>query len=245
MSLLRPRSLTVAAQLVLSFAWAADLCPGGTDARQGAAGAVTWRSDSAKPTQKRCVANQVTAAGLAVSWPAAGIEHAAVGGRIEVAVCCFRHESTQPEPLRFGDREILAATHREDPKVAGKEDDDFPDLIEDDAHGRAISIRGTLSDGDRPVRVDLLLRCTASKFADQYAFQFTVIDRSPDNVDVDWDHLRKLRAAESPSIQPVAGGTAYVFLTARRPHEAIATIEVKVSGRLLGRFHFDGFTLLE
>jgi hypothetical protein len=46
-------------------------------------------------------------------------------------------------------------------------------------------------------------------------------------------------------MQPVAGGMAYVFLTAKRPHEAVATVEVKSGGRVLGRFRFDGFTLTQ
>jgi len=89
----------------------------------------------------------------------------------------------------------------------------------------------------------LLTHIAASKFADQYAFQFTVINRSDKGVEVDWDHLRQVRAESSPNVQPVAGGMAYVFLTAKRPHEALATVEVKNGGRLLGRFRFDGFTL--
>jgi hypothetical protein len=225
--------------LVLS-AHAADLCPPPAAVDTTA----SWQSYSAKNGSKRCVANLLEAHD-GVVWPAAGIEQAAVAGHVEVAVCCYRHESAQPEKLRIGDREQTVVTHREDPKAVGKadDDDDFPDLIEDDAHGRAVSIRGMLGDGDRPVRVDVLLRCTASKFADQYAFQFTVINRSEKGVEVDWDHLRQVRAGSSPNIQPVAGGMAYVFLTAKRPHEAVATVEVKSAGRVLGRFRFDGFTL--
>lgn len=219
--------------LVAVCAWAADLCPGpDSDA--------IWHSRSVKNGPKRCVANRVTATDT-VSWPAAGIEQAAVAGRLEVAVCCFRRESAQPEKLTIGGKELTVETHREDPKAAGKEDDDdeFPDLIEEDAHGRAISIRGTLGES----KVDVLLRCTASKFADQYAFQFTVINRSDKGVEVDWDHLRQVRAGSSPNVQPVAGGMAYVFLTAKRPREALATVEVKSGARVLGRFRFDGFTL--
>jgi hypothetical protein len=175
-----------------------------------------------------------------VEWPAAGIERV-VAERVEVAVCCFRHESAQREKVRVGDREVAVQTHREDPKAAGKEDEDeFPDLIEDYAHGREVSIRGVLGDG---VKVDVLLRCTASKFADQYAFQFTVINKSDRGVEVDWDHLRQVRASASPSMQPVAGGMGYVFLTAKRPKEAVAAVELRRSGTVLGRFRFDGFTL--
>jgi len=210
--------------VVAACGWAADLCP------------------TSGP--KRCAANRVTATDT-VRWPAAGIEQASVAGQLDVVVCCFRRQSIQPEKRTIGGREETVPTHREDPKAAGKEEeeDDFPDLIEEDAHGRAVSIRGTLADGDKPVKVDVLLRCTASKFADQYAFQFTVINRSDKGVEVDWDHLRQVRAGSSPNVQPVAGGMAYVFLTAKRPREALATVEVKSGARVLGRFRFDGFTL--
>jgi hypothetical protein len=223
-------------------AHAADFCPSAEAMHTGAAGDLGWRSYSAKTGSKRCVANQAEGTGR-LEWPAAGIDHALLAGSLEVAVCCFRHESAVPAQLRIGDREVTALTHREDPKTADQDnEDDFPDLIEDEAHGRAIAIRGTLEGG---IKVDVLLRCTASRFADRYAFQFTVINRSQSGVEVDWDHLRILRAAASPSMQPVAGGTGYVFLTAQRPREAVATIELKNHGQVLGRFRFDGFTLAQ
>jgi hypothetical protein len=215
----------------LACAHAADICPGPANAP----------SYKAKSGQKWCVANSVEAK-APVQWPAAGIEHADAAGRLDVQVCCFRHVSSGPRKLTIGNRETQVETHHESPKAAGKEEeeDEFPDLIEDDAHGRAISIRGLLGDG---ARVDVLLRCTASRFADQYAFQFTVVNRSDKGVDVDWDHLRELRATASPNVQPVAGGMAYVFLTAKRPREALAVVEIKRGGVVLGRFQFDGFTV--
>ena len=227
--------------LLVWCAYGAEPCPAGP----GVGGSMQVWSSAVKVGAKQCVANVVEARDT-VEWPAAGIERAEVGERLEVAVCCYRHESAQPEKLRIGEKELTVVTHREDPKAAGKDDDDdFPDLIEDDAHGRAVAIRGTLSDGGKPVQVNVLLRCTASKFADQYAFQFTVLNRSEKGVEVDWDHLRQVRAGSSPSVQPVAGGMAYVFLTPKRPREAVATIEVRVEGRVLGRFRFDGFTLVQ
>jgi hypothetical protein len=233
--------LLVLVPLMVWCARAAEPCPAGP----GVGGSMQFWSSSVKQGPKHCVANVVEARDT-VEWPAAGIEHAEVGERLEVAVCCYRHESAQPEKLRIGEREFTVVTHREDPKAAGKEDDDdFPDLIEDDAHGREVAIRGTLSDRGKPVQVNVLLRCTASKFADQYAFQFTVVNRSEKGVDLDWDHLRQVRAGSSPNVQPVAGGMAYVFLTAKRPREAIATVEVTLGGRVLGRFQFDGFTLVQ
>ena len=101
---------------------AAEVCPAPDRVDGGAA----WRSYSAKVGPKRCVADQVSAKDT-VEWPAAGIVQAAVAGRIDVAVCCFRHESAQPETLRIGEHESQVLTHREDPKAAAKEDDDdFP-----------------------------------------------------------------------------------------------------------------------
>jgi hypothetical protein len=70
-----------------------------------------------------------------------------------------------------------------------------------------------------------------------------VTNRSADAIEIDWDHLRRLRGELSPQIQPIAGGTAYIFLTERPPTEAVATIELRSEGRSLARFQFDGFTL--
>jgi hypothetical protein len=173
-----------------------------------------------------------------VEWPAAGIERAGVAGRVEFAVCCFSKEAAKAAPLRIDGAEQSVDTHVE---VTHHEEDDeaeFPDLIEDDAHIRTASIRGTLGDAAHRVRVDLELRCSASKFADQFAMQFTVINKSADKVTVDWDHLRQMEARGKGSVQ----GNTRVFLTKTRPTEAVATIEVKsASGEFLGRFHFDGW----
>ena len=234
------------ALMAAAFAYGADLCPSAADIKTGTVeGAIEWRSATAKLGRKQCVDNSVRNLGpttTAIEWPGAGILSVTTAANLRVAICCYRHEAAQPDTLRAGGREIAVTTHRELPKPPGKEeDDDFPDLIEDDAHGRAISIQGTLGDG---VRVDIVLRCTASKFADQFAYQYIVSNRSADAVGVEWDHLKRLRSELSPNIQPVAGGTAYIFITERRPTEAIATVELKSKeGKLLGRFQFDGFTL--
>ena len=152
-------------------------------------------------------------------------------------VCCFESEAAKDAKLHFGTRELTVSTHQEGDDSRGQ-DDDFPDLIEEDAHSKSISIRGTLWDGERSVRVDVLLKCSASKFAEQYAFQFTVINKSPDFVEVDWDHLRRMRSEIAPSVQ----GNVSVFLAARRPHEAVATVELKTkAGKVVGRFQFDGY----
>jgi hypothetical protein len=229
--------LLLAAALT-ALAYGAEVCP----APAKAVNAAPARSWSAKKGKLYCVGNEVRGAG-AVVWPAAGIVQTEVRERVEMAVCCFDSELAKAEVMRLGPREFAVVTHQEGHDSNGDEDD-FPDLIEDEAHAKSISIRGVLDDGGRAVRVDVLLKCSASKFASQYAFQFTVINRSADAVEIDWDHLRQMRAADAPSVQNVAGGTAYVFLTAKRPHEAGATVELKTkSGKLLGRFRFDEFVI--
>jgi len=220
--------------LALTAAGAADVCPPPPATREP-------RSWTAKIGARHCVAG-VVSANSTVSWPAAGILQAESAGRIEFAVCCFAAQIERPAPLRIGDGERTVPTHLEAADSA--DEDDFPDLIEDDARTKTVSIRGTLGDPAHPTRVDILLRCSASKFADQFAFQFTVIDRSPDRVGIVWDHLRDLERRITPAVQPVAGGKAWVFLSGARPHEAPATIELRTpAGVLLGRFRFDGFTL--
>jgi hypothetical protein len=218
--------------LGVSTAFAAEVCP----VSPGAAGGPEWRSWSAKVGRSYCVGNQVSGAGK-VTWTAAGIASAEVRETLRMQVCCFESEQARNAKLLLGDRELTVLTHQEGDDSRGQ-DDDFPDLIEEDSHSKSISIRGTLWDGEHPVRVDVLLKCSASKFADRYAFQFTVSDKSPDPIDIDWDHLRRMRAAVAPSVQ----GATSVFLTPKRPHEALATVELKTkAGRPLGSFQFDGY----
>jgi hypothetical protein len=229
------RPLLLGLLAAASAAFGADLCPHG-------AGDGDWQSWAAKIGPRYCVGNAANVIGV-VEWRAAGIERADVAGHLEMAVCCFESEAAKPSVLRLGARELSVATHQEGPDSRGDENN-FPDLIEDDAHRKTAAIRGILGDAAHPVRVDLLLKCSASKFADQYAFQFVVINRSADGVDVSWDHLRQLQDRVAPSVQPVSGGKAFVFLTGIRPREAPATVEVKSpSGVVLARFRFDGFTL--
>jgi hypothetical protein len=105
-----------------------------------------------------------------------------------------------------------------------------------------VSIRGKLGDPLHPISVDMLLRASASKFADQFAIQFSVINRSKDSVQVFWDHLSELERVLHPSVQPMRGGKTWVFLTRNTPTEAVATVELKSqTGQVLGRFQFDGW----
>jgi hypothetical protein len=215
-------------------AHAADVCPHPASTVEAA----SW---TARIGRRSCLAHAVSAT-QPVDWPAAGIDRASVAERLEFAVCCFSKEASVPAPLRIGDTERSVPTHTEVTHHTEDDDADFPDLIEDDAHIRSVSIHGVLGDPAHPIRVDILLRCSASKFADQFAMQFTVINRSADPVTVEWDHLRQLEARIRPAVQPVSGGKTWVFLTKTKPTEAVAAVELKsATGDSLGHFHFDGW----
>src|SRR5207244_6387960 len=116
--------------------------------------------------------------------------------------CCFSKVAATPATLRVGASERSIPTNTEASQHKEDDEPEFPDLIEEDAHMRSASIRGALGDVAHPVRVDVTLRCSASKFADQFAIQFTVINRSTDRVEVEWDHLKELERAGKPSRQP-------------------------------------------
>jgi hypothetical protein len=220
--------------LVASTLYAADICPHPSSP-------AAYASWTAKIGRRHCIAHTVTTT-QSIEWPAAGIDRASVADRLEFAVCCFSKEATVSAPLRIGATERSVPTHAEVVHHTEDDDVDFPDLIEDDAHVRSASIRGVLGEPAHPVRIDIQLRCSASKFADQFAMQFTIINRSADEVAVDWDHLHEIEARIRPSVQPVAGGKTWVFLTKLKPAEAVATIELKTpAGEALGRFHFDGW----
>ncbi|HEV2446907.1 MAG TPA: hypothetical protein VGS58_13345, partial [Candidatus Sulfopaludibacter sp.] len=118
----------------------------------------------------------------------------------------------------------------------------YPDLIEEDARVRTVSITGTLSAGGRDVRVDLVLKCSASQFAKQFAYQYSITDRSPDPLEVKWDLLQRMRQHAVPSVQPIPNGKTYLFLSDRTPREAEGRVEVRAkSGETVGVFKLDGF----
>ncbi|HEY1340670.1 MAG TPA: hypothetical protein VGF59_24330 [Bryobacteraceae bacterium] len=227
---------------------AADMCPAGGQPVSGAvAGALEWNSRSVEVRKRQCISTSLrnmSGAPVEAAWPDAGVDRALIGDRLEIATCCFDGAARTRSKIRYGSpmREIAAEVWAESGEDSDAEG--FPDLIENEARERTLTIRGTLSADGAPLRVDLLLKCSASRFADRYAYQFTVINRSLDPVNIDWDLLRRVRDKLSASTQPVPGGTAYVFLSAVIPSEAVGVIELKSkSGALAGRFHADGFTL--
>ena len=239
----------VGAILVPSFAHAADVCPAGGSAEQGAVPAtLEWRSTvHALLKDRYCFANQVRNLGavpLPVRWPDAGIDHAAVAGRLEVAFCCTSAARTAPSRLWTGTPEkALAIRMRREPEEGSADrEEGYPDLIESDARVKNYSIRGTLDAAGATVQIDLTLKCSASRFADRYAYQFAVADRSPVPLAVDWDLLRQLRETVKPSVQSIPGGATYVFLSPRTPDEAEGIIEIRTkAGALAARLRLDGY----
>ena len=236
--------------LVLPLAPAAEICPAGTAiAEKGSAGELQWLSYARRyPRARFCIGNRISStAGTAmhVEWPDGGIARASLAGALAVDLCCFDREAVTRGSLRYGHPPRIAAVSTHQPAEEGAEghNEGYPDLLEDDARISTIAIRGTLWDGERPLRVDLLLRCSASQFAKEYAYQFTIEDRSPDEVRVEWDLLRDLRARITPNVQHTRFSRTYVFLSPAEPREASGSIEIRGStGKLAGTFQAGGFT---
>lgn len=226
---------------------AAEVCPPGKSVHAGGTpAAVLWSSYQAEPRPgKFCTASQVRNQApevAAIAWPGAGIDRADLKGDLQIAECCFDGVQSAKAPLLYG-RAVLEAT-LEQPAEEGlaHHQEGYPDLMEEDARIHTVSIRGTLSDSGRAVRVDLVLKCTASQFAKQFAYQFSITDRSADRVEVRWDLLEGMRRRLTPSVQAVSGGKTYLFLTDAAPREAEGRIELRAAaGGSLAVFRFGGF----
>jgi hypothetical protein len=89
-----------------------------------------------------------------------------------------------------------------------------------------------------------VLKCTASQFARQFAYQYSITDRSADPVDVEWDLVENMRAKIKPAVQAIPSGKTYLFLTDIAPKEAEGRIVVRTrSGVTAGTFRLDGFVI--
>lgn len=237
------------ALLLLPLANAANLCPPGGPAEQGAApGVLEWRSAARALAKGRyCFANQVRNLGsapLTVRWPDAGVNRAAIAGQLEMAFCCAPGERSAASRLWVGteDKPLAIRMRREAEEGGADREGGYPDLIESDARVKNYSIRGSLDAAGAIVQVDLTLKCSASRFADRYAYQFAIADRSPVKLTVDWDLLQRMRDVAHPSAQTIPGGTAYVFLSHRAPEEAEGVIDIRTKdGTAVGRFRLDGY----
>lgn len=226
---------------------AAEVCPPGKSYESGGEpGTVLWRSYQAEPRPgKFCVATQVrneSKAPLEIGLPEAGIERASLRGELQMAECCFDGAAAIKATLHFDGRSLsLNMRHSAEEGLANHEEG-YPDLIEEDARVRTASIRGVLAANGKDVRVDITLKCTASKFAKQYAYQYSITDHSPDRVDIVWDLVDVMRKHVVPSVQDVPGGKTYLFLSDAAPKEAEGRIELRArSGGVAGVFRLDGF----
>jgi hypothetical protein len=227
--------------------WAAEVCPPGKSYESGGEpGTVQWRSYQAEPRPgKFCVGTQVrnvSKAPLQIGLPEAGIERASLRGELQMAECCFDGVAAIKAVLHVDGRSLpLNMKHSAEEGLANHEEG-YPDLIEEDARVRTASIRGTLTADGRDLRVDITLKCTASKFAKQYAYQYSITDRSLDLVDITWDLVDAMRKHVTPSVQDVPSGKTYLFLSDAAPREAEGRIEVRSrAGAVAGVFRLDGF----
>jgi hypothetical protein len=239
--------LLILSALACRMAGAADVCPLGKSFEAGGApGTVMWLSYRAEPRPgKFCVGNEVrnqSPAPVEVAWPEAGLERAALQGQLQVAECCFDGVATTKAALQFGDKAIEVTMHHPAEEGLAGHQEGYPDLIEEDARVRTVSLRGTLSAEGRQIAVDLTLKCSASRFARQYAYQYGITDRSADAIGIEWDLLERMRANSVPSVQPTPGGKTYLFLSDTMPKEAKGRILLRTrAGTVAAIFRFDGF----
>lgn len=239
--------LCVLAALAVPLVWGAEVCPPGKTVHAGGTpGAVLWSSyQSAARPGKFCTAGQVRNQApepAPIAWPGAGIDRADLKGDLQIAECCFDGVRAAKATLLYRTATLEATIERAAEEGRANHGEGYPDLIEEDARIRTVSIRGTLSDSGREVRVDLVLKCTASQFAKQFAYQYSITDRSADPIEVRWDLLDAMRQRLTPSVQAISGVKTYLFLTDAAPREAEGRIELRTAGgRTVGAFRFGGF----
>ena len=222
--------LLILAALAAPGLWAADVCPAGKGSLlKGSSETAAWTSQSAEIRPgKFCIANEIrnsTERSQEIVWPAAGIERAAVLGELRVEQCCFDRVQPEKGQLRVSGNlsEVTIYVAAEEGLENHKEG--FPDLIEEDARVRTYSVRGVLFAGGKPVHIDVAFKCSASKFAKQNAYQYSISDHSPDPVDVRWDLIDKLNKRLSPSVQTNQSGKTYLFITDEAPVETEGQID--------------------
>ena len=246
---MRTVRLLLSAALLCPLAWAAEVCPPGKSFDSGGVpGTLEWRSYQAQPrSHKFCTSNEIrnqATRSLEIAWLDAGIERAVLKGQLQIAECCFDGVAATKSELRYGTKTAEVTMQRAAEEGLLNHEEGFPDLIEEDARVRTVSIRGTLSIGDSDLRVDILLKCSASQFAKEYAYQYSITDRSQDPVEVEWDLIGMMRKYTNPSVQGIPGGKTYLFLSAKTPKETQGRIELRTkSGGVAAVFRLDGFVM--
>jgi hypothetical protein len=240
--------------LAIGLAYGGEVCSQPETAQSGSSPELSWASFTKQLAPKKiCTQQEITPnspAPLSVGWPGAGILEASITGRFAVAFCCLEETAVRKDSLRFGappktlpTRVIVGAG---DPD----RDDEYPDLIEDDAKSIQTLFKGSVWDGARLVKLDLELRAAASHpHLKQSVLQFVVVDQSSEPVSVEWDLVRKLSATVKPFFTETPKDrsyreTTYVFFAGNRPAPARSLVEVRTgAGKLLGRFAVGAFTM--
>lgn len=230
-------------------AWAAEICPPkAASTISGTAGVLRWSSFKGEPRPgKFCTGGEVRSPSpLDVSWLDAGIEKAAVSGWLQVAECCFDRVEQRESNLQVGQPPKAFAVSlwsAADEGLANHEEG-YPDLIEEDARVRQMSIRGSLLVGGKEVRLDVLLKSTASQFGGQYAYQYVITNRSTPQVQVDWGQLAEMKKRIRPSVQPSANTITYIFLSHLQPREVDSRIVLTAGGGIpLSTLQMGGFQI--
>lgn len=179
-----------------------------------------------------------------VSWPDAGIEKAAVSSWLRIAECCFDGIARRKSTLQWGTKSFAASTWSAAEEGLANHEEGYPDLIEEDARVRQMSIRGTLSAGGKEVHLDVMLKCTASQFAGQYAYQYVITNRSTPRVEVEWSQLADMKKKIKPSVQSTANTVTYIFLSGLQPEEEEGRINLSVvPGIFLSTLQMGGFQI--
>ena len=243
--------------LATGSGFAADLCPAsGTRDTGGVPGAVAWTSYRSEVRGKNCLGYEIrnlSGKPMILSWVQPGLDQVWPADRLEVAVCCFDGEEKRKTVLHYAGlhnvetgSDTQTVVHIPAEEGLAKHEEGYPDLMEEDARVRTVSIRGTLRMGDgETIRVDLLLKCSASKFAKQFAYQFSITDLSQDTVNVDWDPMTDMRAMISPSVQPIPNGKTYIFLSPKAPRERRSLVQLKTkSGQVAAIIGFSAWTAI-
>ena len=230
-------------------AWAAEICPPtAASTVSGTAGLLRWSSFKGEPRPRKfCTGAEVRSPSpLDVSWLDAGIEKAPVSGWLQVAECCFDRVEQRKSTLQAGKPPKSFAVRLWSAAEEGlaTHEEGYPDLIEEDARVRQMSIRGSLSVGGRDLQLDVVLKATASQFGGQYAYQYVITNRSTPRIEVDWGQLAAMTKTIRPSVQSTANTITYIFLSHLQPQEADSRIVLATeTGVPLSTVQMGGFQI--
>ena len=235
---------------VAGSAFADDACPRASLTDSAKTADLSWTTGTGRSgTDRICTRHQIsrTAADspLAMAWQEAGVLSAQIGPGFVSSFCCFEAAEVEKSTLRYGDppKSLEARVQ----SGAADDDDNYPDLIEDDAKSRRSSFIGKLWDGTQYINVDIEFLASASyAHLNQSVFQFIIVDRSSQPVIAEWNLLAEMRKTMQPYYSRTSEGgrrqAVYVFFARQRPSPMQGNVTVKTGGgKLLGRFIAAGF----